>query len=111
MLNILLGIGLSGSWILIRGAEHRHRKHPGKEITYRSYNIEVGDTLMISGVTLVFTLLVLVIAVPLNKWVMSKKLGWGLIALWTISTLANVIVVEILGVGQTDGGEALVVHF
>ncbi|KAL1304664.1 hypothetical protein AAFC00_003623 [Neodothiora populina] len=103
MLNILLGIGLSGSYILIRGAQHRHKKHPGKNIEYRSYNIEVGTTLMISGVTLVFTLLVLAIAVPLNKWTMSKKLGWGLIALWTISTLGNVIVVELMGVGQPQG--------
>lgn len=109
MLNILLGIGLSGSYILIRGAQHRHKKHPGKEIKYRSYNIEVGTTLMISGVTLVFTLLVLLVAVPYNKWMMSKKLGWMLIALWTISTLGNVIVVELLGVGQPQG-EALGVY-
>lgn len=107
MLNILLGIGLSGSWILIRGAQHRHRKHPGKEIKYRSYDIEVGDTLMISGVTLVFTLFVLAVVVPWNNWRMDKRIGWGLIALWTISTLANVIVVEILGVGQAGKGEAL----
>ena len=108
MLNILLGIGLSGSWILIRGAQHRHHKHPGKEIKYRSYDIDVGTTLMISGVTLVFTLFVLAVAVPLNNWTMSKKLGWGLIALWSISTLGNVLVVEILGVGQEQGGEALI---
>lgn len=30
LLNILLGIGLSGSWILIRGAEHRHRNKKGE---------------------------------------------------------------------------------
>ncbi|KAF1355219.1 Sodium/calcium exchanger protein-domain-containing protein [Delphinella strobiligena] len=103
MLNILLGIGLSGSWILIRGAEHRHQKHPGEDFKFRSYDIEVGTTLMISGITLVFTLLVLAVAVPCNQWMMSKKLGWGLIALWTISTLGNVLVVEIFGLGQSLG--------
>ena len=107
MLNILLGIGLSGSWILIRGAEHRHKKHPGKQIKYRSYDIEVGTTLMISGVTLLFTLVALAVAVPLNKWKIDRKLGLCLIVLWVLSTGGNVLFVEVLGWGQDPGGEAL----
>ena len=96
MLNILLGIGLSGSYILIRGAEHRHERHPDKGIKFRSYHIEVSNTLIVSGATLLVTLLGLLIFVPLNKWVLSRRIGWALIALWTLSTIGNVVL-EVTG--------------
>ncbi|USW57762.1 Putative sodium/calcium exchanger membrane region, NCX, central ion-binding domain superfamily [Septoria linicola] len=96
MLNILLGVGLSGSYILIKGAERRHEKHPGKGIKFRSYHMKVSKTLIVSGVTLLITLVGLLIAVPLNKWVLSRKIGWALIALWTISTIFNVVI-EVTG--------------
>lgn len=104
MLNILLGIGLSGSWILIRGAEHRHAKHPGQPIHYRTYEIEVGQTLIVSGVTLLITLIGLLIAVPMNKWILSRKIGWVLIGVWCVSTTVNVVL-EVLGVGDSGGEE------
>ncbi|KAG9950878.1 hypothetical protein KCU85_g3309, partial [Aureobasidium melanogenum] len=104
MLNILLGIGLSGSWILIRGAEHRHAKHPGKPIHFRTYEIQVGQTLIVSGVTLLVTLIGLLIAVPLNKWVLSRKIGWVLIGVWCVSTTINVIL-EVLGIGESGSEE------
>ncbi|THW95443.1 hypothetical protein D6D18_05766 [Aureobasidium pullulans] len=104
MLNILLGIGLSGSWILIRGAEHRHEKHPGKPIKFRTYEIEVGQTLIVSGVTLLITLIGLLIAVPMNKWILSRKIGWILIGVWCVSTTVNVVL-EVLGVGEAGGEE------
>lgn len=91
MLNILLGIGISGSYIMLRGATHRHHKHPNKDIKFRSYEIEVETTLIVSGITLLVTLIGLLVVVPLNKWVLSKRIGWALIALWTLSTIGNVI--------------------
>lgn len=99
MLNILLGVGLSGSYILIRGAQHRHKKHPDKDLKFKSYEIEVSTTLIVSGATLLVTLLGLLIAVPLNKWVMSKRIGWALIALWVLSTIGNVVL-EVIGYGE-----------
>jgi sodium/potassium/calcium exchanger 6 len=66
---------------------------------YGPYNVEVGPTLMISAVTLLIILALLLIIVPLNKWILSRKIGWGLIALWTLSTVANVVV-EVTGVWQ-----------
>lgn len=104
MLNILLGIGLSGSWILIRGAEHRHAKHPGKPIHFRTYEIEVGQTLIVSGITLLITLIGLLVAVPMNKWILSRKIGWVLIGVWCVSTTVNVVL-EVLGVGESGGEE------
>ncbi|CZT03557.1 hypothetical protein WAI453_012271 [Rhynchosporium graminicola] len=100
MLNILLGIGLSGIYMTIKGANHKHAKHPGKKIEYKPYEIEVSGTLMISAVTLIITLVGLLIAVPWNNWVMSRRIGWGLIGLWSISTVVN-LAVEISGVFDT----------
>jgi sodium/potassium/calcium exchanger 6 len=96
MLNILLGIGVSGLYMTMKEANHKHEKHPGKKIKYKPYEIEVSGTLMVSAITLLVTLVGLLIAVPLNKWVMSKRIGWGLIILWSISTVVN-LAVEIGG--------------
>ncbi|UKZ77436.1 hypothetical protein TrVFT333_005157 [Trichoderma virens FT-333] len=61
--------------------------------------IGVGDrgTLMISSITLLVILVGLLIAVPLNKWILSRRIGWALIAIWVASTVANVVV-ELTGV-------------
>ena len=53
---------------------------------------------MISGATLLVTLVGLLLVVPLNGWRMDRKIGIGLIAVWTLSTMGNVIV-EVLGYG------------
>lgn len=96
MLNILLGVGLGGAWMTIKEANKKHAKHPDSPVLYKPYHIQVGATLLISAVTVLLTLVVLLIAVPSNKWVMSRKIGWGLIAIWTVSTIIN-LVVEITG--------------
>ncbi|KAH0566114.1 hypothetical protein GP486_000475 [Trichoglossum hirsutum] len=92
MLNILLGIGISGLYIMIRDGNNHHERHPNKDIRYKPYEIEVSSTLMISAATLLVTLVCLLIVVPWNKWIMDRRIGWGLIALWTVSTLGNVMV-------------------
>jgi sodium/potassium/calcium exchanger 6 len=100
LLNILLGIGLSGSYILISGAERRHEKHPDKHLRFKTFHIEVERTLIISGFTLLLTLVGLMIAVPLNKFQFGKRIGWCLIALWTISTIINVAI-EVAGLNTS----------
>ncbi|MCJ1295549.1 hypothetical protein MMC34_007112 [Xylographa carneopallida] len=90
MLNILLGIGLSGLYITIRDGNMKHTQHPGRPLKYKPYQVEVDSTLLISGITLLVTLVGLLIVVPLNKWVMDRRIGWGLIALWCLSTIGNV---------------------
>ncbi|KAF2149881.1 hypothetical protein K461DRAFT_329088 [Myriangium duriaei CBS 260.36] len=102
MLNILLGIGLSGSYLLIRGAQKRLHKHPEKGWKSGTYEIQVGDTLIVSGVTLLVTLVGLLVAVPLNGWMMSRRIAWALIALWCTGTVIN-IVLEVSGVGSSKG--------
>ncbi|KAG5982473.1 hypothetical protein E4U55_001844 [Claviceps digitariae] len=97
MLNILLGIGIGGVLMMVQHANKKHAKHPERPIQYGPYSVEVGPTLLISAVTLLMMLILLLILVPLNKWILSRKIGWGLIALWTLSTIANVVV-ELSGV-------------
>lgn len=99
MLNILLGIGLSGTYILVTGAHHHQHKHPGSQLKYKSYQIEVGRTLIVSGITLLVTLVGLLIFVPLNKWVLSKRIGVALIMLWVTTTVLNVAL-ELTGWGM-----------
>jgi sodium/potassium/calcium exchanger 6 len=97
MLNILLGIGVSGLYMTIKEANAHHAAHPGTALTYKPYRIEVSGTLLVSSITLLVTLVGLLIALPLNKWIMDRKIGWGLIILWSISTAVN-LAVEISGV-------------
>lgn len=85
MLNILLGIGISGLYITLSRADHE------------AYEIEVSSTLVISAATLLITLVLLLVAVPLNKWTMSRRIGWTLIGLWCVSTMIN-LGVEMSGV-------------
>ncbi|ODA82962.1 hypothetical protein RJ55_01471 [Drechmeria coniospora] len=92
MLNILLGIGIGGVMMMIQRANHKHKKHPDRPVRYGPYKVQVGGTLMISSITLLIMLVLLLIIVPMNKWILSRKIGWGLIALWTLSTIVNVIV-------------------
>ena len=100
MLNILLGIGLSGLYMTIKAGNGRHERHPDKPMKYKPYQIDVSRTLVVSGITLLLTLLGLLILVPLNRWRMDKRIGWGLVSLWTASTIGNVLM-EVLGWGQS----------
>ncbi|RYP24751.1 hypothetical protein DL765_000297 [Monosporascus sp. GIB2] len=99
LLNILLGIGLGGAWQTIQAAKKRKAKHPDRPFQYKPYHIQVNGTLIVSTIALLVTLLALLIMVPMNKWVMNRKIGWFLIALWTISTTTN-LVLEVTGVGR-----------
>jgi sodium/potassium/calcium exchanger 6 len=97
MLNILLGIGGSGLYMTLTEAHNKHEKHPGRPMKYKPYEIDISPTLLISAVSLLITLVALLILVPLNKWMMTRRIGYGLITLWVVSTIAN-LVVEITGV-------------
>jgi len=90
MLNILLGIGIGGAFMSVSSANEKHNKHPGRPIHYKPYHIQVSGTLLVSAIGLLITLLLLLIAVPSNKWMMDRKIGWTLIGIWVITLLVNV---------------------
>ncbi|KAH6629842.1 sodium/calcium exchanger protein-like protein [Boeremia exigua] len=96
MLNILLGIGLSGSWMILVKGERRHDRHPDRPVRFSPYHIAVSTTLVISGASLLVTLAGLLIAVPVRRWRMDRVIGWGLVAVWVVCTAVNVGV-EVLG--------------
>ncbi|KXJ95433.1 Sodium/calcium exchanger protein-domain-containing protein [Microdochium bolleyi] len=100
LLNILLGIGLGGAYQIIQTANKKHRKHDELPIKYKPYHIHVSGTLMVSAITLLITLAALLVLIPYNKWVMSRKIGIFLIALWSLGTIANLIV-EVTGAWQS----------
>lgn len=85
MLNILLGIGLGGLYMTLNAKPETIIANGG------SYQIAISKVLVISGATLLTTLVGLLIVIPMNKWIMDRKIGWGLVILWSVSTLANVI--------------------
>lgn len=76
MLNILVGVGISGLVVMPNSS---------------GYQIELSHTLVISGITLLFTLIFLLLAVPLNKWRLSRTLGIITVLFWIIATTINVI--------------------
>ncbi|KAH8698271.1 Sodium/calcium exchanger protein-domain-containing protein [Talaromyces proteolyticus] len=88
MLNILLGIGIGGLYMTWQSTQ---QQIPAAGIHREPYRIMISKTLIISGLTLLITLLGLLIIVPLNSWKMDRRIGWGLVVLWTLSTLGNVI--------------------
>lgn len=85
MLNILLGIGLGGLYMTLNASPESIVAAGG------SYEIAISKVLVISGATLLITLVGLLVVIPLNHWRMDRKIGWGLVIVWCISTLANVI--------------------
>jgi sodium/potassium/calcium exchanger 6 len=89
MLNILLGIGLGGLYMTLNGG-HAPRGHD-EIVTDAPYEIAISKVLIISGATLLVVLVGLLIVIPLNGWRMDRKIGWGLIVVWCLSTLGNVI--------------------
>lgn len=91
MLNILLGVGIGGAWMGISSANKKHKKHPDRPLQYKPYKIEVGGTLMVSAITVLLTLVFLLVVVPSNNWMMTRKIGYGLIAIWTVSTVLNLV--------------------
>ncbi len=82
-------------------ANNHHSKHPNQKMKYKPYDIDISPTLLISAVSLLITLLSLLIVVPMNKWMMTRKIGYGLIALWSVSTVLN-LVVEVTGIWGDD---------
>jgi len=98
MLNILLGIGISGLYMTTISHSHKGADY---------YPIEVSSTLVISAATLLITLVLLLIAVPLNRWMMTRQIGFTLIGLWVVSTVIN-LAVELTGLGSKWGGKVAV---
>jgi solute carrier family 24 (sodium/potassium/calcium exchanger), member 6 len=78
MLNMLLGVGFSGSYIILQ--------------TEKAYQLEFSRTLIISSMQLLVLLVMFAIVVPLNGYHLSRQWGFILIASYTVVMSVNVIV-------------------
>ncbi|KAH8556510.1 Sodium/calcium exchanger protein-domain-containing protein [Umbelopsis sp. PMI_123] len=78
MLNLLLGIGISATYVTTQ------RNEP--------YAIEVGPTIAVSSIGLLVILVSSLILVPLNKYRMSRAFGYAWIAIYVICTTINVLI-------------------
>lgn len=93
MLNILIGIGVGGLYMTLHSAPKSSSfLSTALAATGEPYHISVSRSLLISGATLLATLVGILIIVPLNGWRMDRKIGSGLVILWCVSTICNVIV-------------------
>jgi sodium/potassium/calcium exchanger 6 len=83
MLNILLGIGLSGSWIV--------------HTTQKPLYIDLSTTLLVSTFGLLILLAATLIFVPMNDYYLTKRWGMLLIASYVVIMAINIIV-EVKGI-------------
>ncbi|TFK40316.1 Sodium/calcium exchanger protein-domain-containing protein [Crucibulum laeve] len=78
MLNILLGVGVSGSYII--------------QQTAQPYALELSTTLFVSSFGLLALLCATLVFVPLNDYFLTRRWGILLIASYTIIMIINIIV-------------------
>ncbi|KAF8606629.1 hypothetical protein BDV93DRAFT_350736 [Ceratobasidium sp. AG-I] len=78
MLNMLLGIGLSGSYVISQTGE--------------SYKVNLSPTLLVSTIGLLCLLVSTLVIVPLNDFNLTRKWGIMLIAGYVVVMVVNVVV-------------------
>jgi solute carrier family 24 (sodium/potassium/calcium exchanger), member 6 len=78
MLNILLGVGISGSYITSQ--------------TSKPYQLQFGPTLLVSAIGLLALLALTIIVVPLNGYFLSRSWGVFLIACYLIIMIISLVV-------------------
>ncbi|KAI0303818.1 Sodium/calcium exchanger protein-domain-containing protein [Multifurca ochricompacta] len=82
MLNILFGVGISGSYVIHQTAE--------------PYRLDFSNTLLVSVVGLLALLVTTMIFVPMNGYFLPRKWGIFLICFYVVIMTVNVVV-EVLG--------------
>uniref|UniRef100_V5GTK5 Sodium/calcium exchanger membrane region domain-containing protein n=1 Tax=Kalmanozyma brasiliensis (strain GHG001) TaxID=1365824 RepID=V5GTK5_KALBG len=86
MLNLLLGIGISGTWLLSDGHAHGHAVERSD-----IYPIDFNPTLLVSGLGLLLILVGTLIAVPMNNFELSRGIGVSLIAAYVLIMTVNLL--------------------
>ncbi|CAO1614897.1 unnamed protein product [Parajaminaea phylloscopi] len=92
LLNLLLGIGLSGTYLLSEsaaGSAASGGSYPGSDGVYR---LEVSPTLISSSAGLLIILVGTLIAVPLQGYHLGPRTGWTLIGAYIALMTINIAV-------------------
>lgn len=82
MLNILLGVGISGSYVISQSS--------------KPYSLPLSRTLLVNGFGLLAILIATVVAVPLNDFYLTRAWGIFLICCYVL-LLTITVVVEVKG--------------
>ncbi|CED84590.1 K-dependent Na :Ca2 antiporter [Phaffia rhodozyma] len=77
MLNILLGVGFSGAFVIVS--------------TGKSYPVNIHPSLVTGVISLLLVLIITFIVVPLNGYYITKRWGAFLIAFYVLSMTVNVV--------------------
>ncbi|KAE8200416.1 hypothetical protein CF335_g3966 [Tilletia laevis] len=83
LLNILLGIGLSGTYILTA--------HQPEGVERPTLILDFSPTLLVSCIGLLVILVGILIAVPLNGFYLDRKLGMTLIITYGVIMTTNIL--------------------
>ncbi|KAG0379337.1 hypothetical protein BGX24_000828 [Mortierella sp. AD032] len=78
LLNMLLGVGISGTYMTLN--------------TGNPIPLELSPTLFVSIIGVLVTLLTAIVVVPRNGYVMSRTWGYFLLAMYTTCTIVNVVI-------------------
>ncbi|KIY43955.1 hypothetical protein FISHEDRAFT_67700 [Fistulina hepatica ATCC 64428] len=78
MLNILLGIGISGLYVMSNSAE--------------TYEPTFSPTLLVSATGLLVLLALMLVCIPLNGYMLTRSWGFFLISCYTVLMVVNVVV-------------------
>ncbi|KAK3824054.1 MAG: Sodium/calcium exchanger protein-domain-containing protein [Linnemannia gamsii] len=78
LLNMLLGVGISGTYMTLN--------------TGNPIPLELSPTLFVSIIGVLVTLLTAIVVVPRNGYVMSRTWGYFLLAMYTTCTIINVVI-------------------
>ncbi|KAK7205973.1 Sodium/calcium exchanger protein-domain-containing protein [Myxozyma melibiosi] len=82
MLNILVGIGVSGLILLPGISDYTDGD---------AYELEIAPSLIISAATLFLNLLLYLVWVPYSGWRMTRVIGAASIGLWALGTSINLV--------------------
>lgn len=89
LMTCLLGAG--GSSLVLMFDQRPGITQPGSSVWFRHMDIKFDRTLMVSGIGLLVTLTGMLVVVPARKWHMDRVVGGGLIAVWAVTTVVNLL--------------------
>ncbi|KAG0243979.1 hypothetical protein BGX31_010014 [Mortierella sp. GBA43] len=78
LLNMLLGVGISGTYTTLKTG------------TY--IPLEVSPTLFVSLIGVLFTLIMSIIVIPRKGYMMTRSWGWFLVSVYATCTIVNVVI-------------------
>lgn len=85
LLSVLLGISVSGIFVLAKGLKNEHH------IT--AINLRPNQTLFITAGMIIAIVMTMLVMMVWTRWRMTKPVGYTLIAIWLIGTTANLTLV------------------